>query len=54
MDQQEGMSHKKAPFFNGEGYALWKIRMKNFLLAFGFDIWLSIVDGYIALTTPPK
>jgi hypothetical protein len=54
MDQQEGMSNNKAPLFNGEGYALWKIRMKNFLLALGFDIWQSVVDGYIAPTTPPK
>jgi hypothetical protein len=38
MDQQEGMSNNKAPLFNGEGYDLWKIRMKNFMLALGFDI----------------
>jgi hypothetical protein len=39
MDQQEGMSNNKAPFFNGGGYALWKIRMKKFMLVLGFDIW---------------
>jgi hypothetical protein len=38
MGQQEGMSNNKAPLFNGKGYALWKIRMKNFPLAIGFDI----------------
>jgi len=38
MDQQEGMSNNKAPLFNGGGYALWKIRMKTFMLALGFDI----------------
>jgi hypothetical protein len=54
MDQQEGMSNKKKPFFNGGGYALWKIRMKNFMLDLGFYIWQSIVDGYTAPTTPPK
>jgi hypothetical protein len=54
MDQQEGMSNNKAPLFNGGGYALWKIRMKNFMLALGFDIWQSVVDGYTAPTTPPK
>jgi hypothetical protein len=54
MDQQEGMSNNKAPLFNGEGYGLWKIRIKNFMLALGFDIWKSVVDGYIAPTTPPK
>jgi hypothetical protein len=54
MDQQEGMSNNKAPLFNGGGYALWKIRMKNFMLALGFDIWQSVEDGYTAPTTPPK
>jgi hypothetical protein len=53
MDQQEGMSNNKAPLFNGGGYALWKIRMKSFMLALGFDIWKSVVDGYTAPTTPP-
>jgi hypothetical protein len=28
--------------------------MKNFMLALGFDIRQSIVDGYIAPTTTPK
>jgi hypothetical protein len=32
------MSNKKSPLLKGEGYALWKIRMKNFMLALGFDI----------------
>jgi hypothetical protein len=53
MDQQEGMSSNKAPFFNGGGYALWKIRMKSFLLALGFDVWKSVVDGYTAPANPP-
>jgi hypothetical protein len=38
MDQKEGMSNNKAPLFNGGGYALWKVRMKKFVLALGFDI----------------
>ena len=53
MDQQEWMSSNKVPLFNGGGYDLWKIRMKNFLLALGFDIWWSVVDSYIAPSTPP-
>jgi hypothetical protein len=47
------MSTNKEPLFNGGGYDLWKIRMKNFMLALSFDIWQSIVDGYTAPTTPP-
>jgi hypothetical protein len=54
MDQQEGRSSKKAPFFNGPGYVLWKIRMKKFMLSLGLDIWQSIVEGYTAPTTSPK
>jgi hypothetical protein len=53
MDQQEGMSSNKAPLFNGGGYALWKIRMKSYMLALGFDVWKSVVDGYTAPATPP-
>jgi hypothetical protein len=53
MDQQEGMSSNKAPLFKEGGYAFWKIRMKNYLLALGFDVWQSVVDGYTAPTTPP-
>jgi hypothetical protein len=54
MDQRELISNKKAPLFNGGVYALWKIRIKNSLLALGFDIWKSIVDRYTAPTTPLK
>ena len=54
MYQQEGMLNNKAPLFNGGGYALWKIRMKIFLLALGFDIWKFVVYGYNAPTTSPK
>jgi hypothetical protein len=53
MDQQEGMSSKKASLFNGGGHAPWKIRMKIFLLALGFDVWKSVLDGYTAPTNPP-
>ena len=53
MDQQEGMSSNKVPLFNGGGYALLKIRMKIYLLALGFYVWKSVVDGYTAPATPP-
>jgi hypothetical protein len=48
------MSNNKAPLFNGGGYALWKIRLKNLLLAIGFDILKYFVYGYTAPTTPSK
>ena len=47
------MSSNKAPLFKRGDYALWKIRMKIYLLALGFDVWKYVVDGYTAPTTPP-
>jgi hypothetical protein len=54
MGQQEGISYNKTPLFNAGGYSLWTIRMKNFLLDLGFDIFQSVVDGYTTPTAPPK
>jgi hypothetical protein len=53
MDHQEGMSSNKAPLFNEGGYALWKTRMKIYLLDLCFYVWQSVVDGYTTPTTPP-
>jgi hypothetical protein len=53
MDQQEGMSSNKAPLFNRGGYALWKIRIKSYMLALIFDVCKYVVDGYTAPATPP-
>jgi hypothetical protein len=36
------------PQFNGQKYAFWSIRIKTYIQAYGFEIWQSIVDGYIA------
>jgi hypothetical protein len=41
------------PQFNGQKYAFWSIRMKTYIQAQGFQIWQSIVDGYIAPAVPP-
>jgi hypothetical protein len=48
------MPNNKSRLLNGGVYALWKLRMKNFLLDLGFDILQSVVYGYTAPTTPPK
>jgi hypothetical protein len=53
MDHQEGMYSNKAPLFKGYDYALWKIRMKIYLMALGFDVWKSVENGYTTPTTPP-
>jgi hypothetical protein len=41
------------PQLNGQKYAFWRIRMKTYIQAQGFEISQSIVDGYIALIVLP-
>jgi hypothetical protein len=41
------------PHFDGKKYAFWSIRMRTYIQAQGFQVWKSIVDGYIASTVPP-
>jgi hypothetical protein len=41
------------PQFDGQKYAFWSIRMKAYIQEQGFQVWQSIVDGYIALAVPP-
>ena len=41
------------PQFDGQKYAFWSIRMKEYIQAHGFEIWQSIVDGYTTPTVPP-
>jgi hypothetical protein len=39
--------------FDGQKYAFWSIRIKAYIQAQEFQVWQSIVDGYIAPTVPP-
>jgi len=41
------------PQFDGHKYAFWSIRMKTYIQTQGFQVWQSIVDGYIAPAVPP-
>jgi hypothetical protein len=41
------------PHFDGQKYVIWRIRMKTYIQAQGFEIWQSIVDGYTVPTVPP-
>jgi hypothetical protein len=49
MDIHEVYSADGVPLLNVSNFAHWKIRMRAFLQAHGFDIWKSVLDGY---TTP--
>jgi hypothetical protein len=47
-------SHKNGiPQFDGQKYVFWSIRIKTYIQAQGFQVWQSIVDGYIASSVPP-
>jgi len=54
MDQQEGIPSNRAPLFKGNDYAFWSIRMISYLMDLGCDVWISMVNGYIAPTTAPS
>jgi hypothetical protein len=41
------------PHYDGHKYSFWSIRMKTYIQAQGFEIWQSIVDGYIVPAVPP-
>ena len=46
MDQKmKGSS--KVPMFEGNDYAFWSIRMKNYLMSLGTDVWALVVQGYV-------
>jgi hypothetical protein len=42
-----------APRFDGKNYAFWSKMMQTFIHKQGFDVLHSVVDGYVALTSPP-
>ena len=45
MDQKmKGSS--KVPMFEGNDYAFWRIRMKNYLMSLGLDVWALVVEDY--------
>jgi hypothetical protein len=53
MASQEGFSTKNDSLCDETNYAFCIIRMQNYLMALGFDIWKLIVTGYIVPTNPP-
>lgn len=43
----------KIPKFDGMNYSFWKLGMESNLNSMRFGIWNSVVNGYIAPSTPP-
>ena len=46
----EGQSIVRPLLFNGENYAYWKTRMRQFIQANDYKAWRVIVNGPILLT----
>ena len=42
MDQKMKES-SRVPMFEGDDYAFWIIRMKNYLMSLGPNVWASVV-----------
>ena len=36
----------KVPMFDENDYAFWCIRMKNYLMSLGLDVWRFVLEGY--------
>ena len=36
----------KPPVFSGEKFEYWKDRIENYFMAYDFDLWDTVVDGY--------
>jgi len=52
MTSSEGFSSNKAPLFDGTKYSFWKLRMKTYLSALGYEIWEATKNGYTTPSTP--
>ena len=53
MDKLESFTKRGAPIFDGTNYVSWKVRMRVYLMAQGFEVWSSLVTRYSTTTNPP-
>ena len=51
MASKEGCSTNKAPFFTGENYAFWKIRMRTYIMYLGIEVRAAVELGYAPKAT---
>ncbi|RAL53735.1 hypothetical protein DM860_015463 [Cuscuta australis] len=45
MAQMDSQSIHRPPFFNGQNYSYWKMRMEYFIQSIDFDLWLNVLHG---------
>ena len=53
MASGEGSSSNRAPFFKGDNYGFWKIRMETYISSLGMDVWDAVKNGYTTPVVPP-
>lgn len=53
MVSQEGLLAYDGPIFDGSKYFFLSSLMEGYLGSIGFDVWMSIVNGYIGSATAP-
>ncbi|VFQ76060.1 unnamed protein product [Cuscuta campestris] len=52
MDSMNSQSITKPPFFNGDNYGYWKMRMENFIQSIDYDLWIVTTHGpFVPMTT---
>ncbi|VFQ77698.1 unnamed protein product [Cuscuta campestris] len=52
MDSMNSQSITKPPFFNGDNYGYWKMRMENFIQSIDYDLWIVTTHGpFVRMTT---
>jgi hypothetical protein len=47
MTIHEGNSTNKLPLFNGTNFALWKVRMRTYIVDLGEDVWDVVETSYV-------
>ncbi|VFQ79940.1 unnamed protein product [Cuscuta campestris] len=52
MDSMNSQSITKPPFFNGDNYGYWKMRMENFIQSIDYDLWIVTTHvPFVPMTT---
>ena len=53
--QTEGASCTRPPYFNGEGYGHWRVRIETFLLSYKLDMstWLVTKNPFVLPEVDP-
>jgi hypothetical protein len=49
MTSHEGTSTNNSPLFNGTNFFFWKVRMRNYIMDLGADVWDVVETVYVKL-----